>query len=279
MKATRLYSPTAPQSRLASRAGSSRWRPLFLLAGILPALTLFAEDKKSDPPSPPKPELLLALPLGVSAGATSHLVLRGKNLDQCTQVRCAIPDAKIKLLKAGKADVPDKVDGKKVGDQQVEIELALPPETPAGELELTAQTPAGEASLKILVVAHSSLIQEKEPNNGFREPQPLTNGHSVLGSIQSAKDVDVYRLDVAAGSPIECELVADQRGSPLDGLLTLYDGRGTIVAQSDDQSLTADPRIEFTPSTAGPYFIAVMDAHDSGSLLHAYRLTVRSKSK
>lgn len=70
--------------------------------------------KKSD--KKPAPSVTMAVPLGLAAGTTAKIVVRGLLLDQASEVHLQDNPAggkiAIKLLSKGKIGVPDKFDAK-----------------------------------------------------------------------------------------------------------------------------------------------------------------------
>ena len=174
-------------------------------------------------------------------------------------------------------DVPKEIDAKKVGDTQLEVELRLPSETPIGPARFVVVTPEGETreTNSLLVLAAGSLVKEKEPNGGFRQAQEIPIGRPVLGAIQEANDVDVFRFTGQPGQTIVAEILAAQLGSALDGMLTLYDAGGHILATNDDGPSGADPELRVKLPADGVYYLSVIDAQDKGGPTHVYQLTVR----
>ncbi|MGC4053205.1 MAG: hypothetical protein QM757_28205 [Paludibaculum sp.] len=72
-----------------------------------------------------------------------------------------------------------------------------------------------------------------------------------------------WLVDVEPGKTIRFELIAARAGSPLDGVLTLYDQRGkNQLAMSDDQAKTSDGAIEY----AVPKYIRRCHPSRQGSL-------------
>jgi hypothetical protein len=254
--------------------------------GLYPLISLFvagilattgtpsiAQDKKDDKKE--QPTVKVAVPLAAAIGSTTKVTIRGVKLDEASDVRCKNDDAQIKLVNKGKAAVPNMVDAAAIGDTQVEIELTLPNEIDSGELPLIVNTPAGDASFVLPVFAKDTLIDEKEPNNGFAGAQPVAAGKVLLGAVEKPRDVDVFRIELAAGEKLVAEVHAARQGSPLDTILTLYDQRGSIVATRDDHGGARDSRMEFAAPSQGSYFLSLVDAHDLGSTLHVYRLGLR----
>lgn len=243
---------------------------LLACLAIAPPL-LPAEDKKPEPP-----KVALSFPLGVLPGVSTKVVLRGWRLGDAKEVKVVEGDAQVKVLSQGNAAVPNKLDAKRVGDSQVEIEVAIPADAPFGKIRLAvvgAELTSEPFSLEI--GGEYPVLAEKEANDGFSSAQPLALPQTVEGCIHQEQNVDVFAIEGPAGSEIHCELIAAARGSPLDGILTLYDASGNILASCDDVESSADPVIKFKLPRAGKYFLALQDAHDLGSPLHAYRLIVK----
>jgi hypothetical protein len=239
--------------------------------------TLHADDKKPDPKKEP-PRILVALPMGIPAGSSAKMVLRGLKLDTATEVRCSDPKASVKLLGKSKAAAPDKLDPAKLGDTQVEIEATIPGEQAGKTVTLTAVTPAGDTEPReILVDVPGSIVKEKEPNNGFRQAQPVPVPAVVEGAINQSQDVDVFRFEGKAGQTIVLEVLAARHGSALDSILLLHDEDRKLLASNDDHAGSLDSYLEVKLTRDGPCFVTVMDAHDSGGPLHIYRLSLKTK--
>ena len=96
----------------------------------------------------------------------------------------------------------------------------------------------------------------------------------VDGVIGGPQDVDVFRFAGKAGQKVVAEVLADRHGSPLDGLLTLADARGAILASSDDVEGT-DAKLDFILPRDGAYYLSLIDAHDQGGRQFVYHLVVR----
>ncbi len=243
-----------------------------LLLALLP-LPLLAQGKKPAPAAGPK--VVVAIPLGVKPGATTRLTLRGLKLDTATEVRCQEPKASAKLLKKGGARLPDPKEANRVGNSEAEVEVTLPPDCPARTVTVTVLTPAGESPPHALLVDRVPVVVEKEPNNGFRDAQPITPGQQVQGAIGQNQDVDVYRFEGNAGQQVVAEVLAARYGSALDSFLTLHDGNGRVLASNDDSDGSPDSRVELRLPRDGTYFLSVLDANDQGGPAHVYRLELR----
>ena len=212
-------------------------------------------------------------PAALIAGGTGTLKVRGFKLKDATEIR--FPKAagvKAAIKEKKDAAQPAGLENKVVGDSQILAELILPADLSPGPLEYVIATPSGDVSGKIPVVSAANVVEDKEPNNGFRESQKLEHGKSVRGSFQQDKDVDVYEFTGKAGEKLN---VAVTGGSTLlmDASLTCYDSRGQFLAGADDAE-TRNPVLTLSPAGDGVVFICVTDAHDKGGEWHSYILTV-----
>lgn len=259
--------------------------PILLLALVAclastPALGDDAKDtKKKDPP-----KVVSVSPLGVLPGSKVTLRLRGVGIETAKGIRFTDvkegdgekPRAEIKSK--GKGELPKGFEAKTFGDGQVEFELAVPAGAALERISFVVVTGEGETEAKsVRVLDPAKTVAEKEPNGGFREAQPIEpgeGGKTVVGVIGSDGDVDVFAVTGKAGRTLSAEVSAARAGSPLDGLLTLYDAAGRVVARSDDAGDSHDPAFSFKLPADGAYYLALTDANDHGSPSHAYLLNL-----
>jgi hypothetical protein len=242
-----------------------------LLALAVVSPLVWGQDKEK----PPVPQIIVAAPLAIPANTPVKLQLRGLKLDELTEVRIGAGDLKAEITSKGKTPVPQNYEAKRVGDTQAELKVTLPAETPAGKLSLTAVSPAGmSAPYDVLVAPADELIDEKEPNDGFKKGQPIPLGKTVVGTIHEARNVDVFEIRGEAGQQLVATVTAARVGSLLDPVLTLYDARGQVIAGSDDKD-ARDPRLEVTLKASGVYYLSLQDANDSGGPHFAYLLKVQ----
>ncbi len=256
----------------------------FAVVLCLTVTGLAAEKKEEKKPEPPR--VLVALPLAVEAGTNTTIRLRGIGLAEAKGVRIVSTNAaaaavatnaalSVTLKTKGKAEVPKDYDVKRVGDTQLEVELKLPATLAAGPLALVVINPEGEtAPYSLTIVAAGSLVAEKEPNGGFRQAQELSFGKAIRGGIGEPNDVDVFRFTGQKNERIVATVTAARQGASLDGILTLYNSAGQILATSDDSEGVADPLLNARLPADGTYFLSLIDAHDRGSAMHVYLLSL-----
>jgi hypothetical protein len=241
----------------------------------LAALTFVdSASAQKKPSEKDRPQLILADPFTLKPGSSNIVKLHGIKLDSITDVRCHDPKSTAKLRgKPTKSAPPDAKLLPLVGDSNVEIELILPKEVPGNELTLSVTGPDGDSdSIRLLVNDEKRMIEEKEPNNGFRYAQELVADAVIDGKIQSNQDVDVFCFDGQAGRRFRCEVISRRYGSPLDPIITLFDGAGNIVRASDESPRNASTSLSTVLPRDGTYYVVIQDAHDLGSALHRYRL-------
>ena len=246
---------------------------------LLGSFSCFSAEEKKDEKKPPEPpHIAVVIPLGVAPGLTNRIKIRGQHLTNVTELRLTDTNchAEVVFKSKAKAEVPKEMDAMKVGDTQLEVELVLPKGVSLGTTTFTVISPDGESKPHaLLVVAAASLVNEKEPNGGFRDAGKIEFGTRVQGLVQDAKDVDVFTFHGKTKQKIVAEVFAARFGSSLDSLLTLYDHHGHIIQSNDDSDAGADSRLRAELPADGEYFLSLIDAHDRGSPAHVYQLELR----
>jgi len=224
------------------------------------------------------PHVIVAMPLAVEPGKTTKIVLRGLGLDSASGIQMKEPKSTARLIGKGKkVPVPVNAAANQVGDSEIEIEVSPSKETTGSVVPFSIIGPAGESKPHQLIVKDDMpIVVEKEPNDGFKLAQPITLPCIVEGSIRQAQDVDVFRFEGNKGDWLVFEVQANRFGSPLDGILTLYDDAGRVVAGADDSADSLDPILCVTLPRSASYFLSLIDAHDQGGSVFVYRLIARS---
>lgn len=255
------------------------------------ALVLFlisvavAQDKdKKEEKKPEPPRIIMALPLVVSPGEKVSLTLRGIKLDNVTAVRIGEGEKRIEAVvkDKGGAKPPDRYDVKQVGDTKAEIEFALPADAPGvseGKVKIVAVNDGGESNVyELRVMPAASLVEEKEPNDGFAAAQPIAAGQTMVGAMEGNSQVDVFAYTAKKGEKVTIEVLAARLGSAFDAGITLFDPTRNIVAYADDipgPQGSKDLVLTFTAAMDGVYLIDLQDTLDRGDSTHGYLLQVR----
>ena len=92
--------------------------------------------------------------------------------------------------------------------------------------------------------------------------------------VGEPNDVDVFHFTGQKDERIVAAVTAARQGSSLDGILTLYTSAGQILATSDESESGPDPVLNARLPAAGTYFLSLIDAHDHGSAMHVYLLSL-----
>src|SRR5262249_3824723 len=125
--------------------------------------------------------------------------------------------------------------------------------------------------------ALSETVQPDNAGDSLATAVPLSaNAGPIAGAIESAGDVDFFRLDPAAvpgrGAGTMYSVTGVAQG--FQARLSLFDSAGNLIAQSDGQSATdPDPRLDFSASAT--YYLEI-EATDGG--IGAYTLLVNQPS-
>ena len=247
----------------------------FILGSVTPTYFEFgcrtpaqADDKKNE-----AARITATEPAVIVRGAKTTLKVRGFKLKEATELRLPTAmEVKAEIREKKDAVQPKGLENKLVGDTHIFAEITLPTDHPTGILEYVIATPAGDVSGKILVLPSDAVIDESEPNNGFREAQKLQPGQSASARIQTDKDVDVYAYQIIAGQQYKVTVTAG--GSLiLDAELNCFNGRGQLLAAADDAQ-SRDPVLTLKSPIDDVVFLCVSSAHDIGGEWHSYLLTV-----
>lgn len=246
-----------------------------MIAFYLSIALIAAEPEKPKEPVPPK--IVMATPLAIVPGTKARIAFRGAGLEEPKEVRSSAKNLPLKIASKGKIVVPQEFTAERVGDTQVEIDLEIPVDLPPGDVEFEIETAAGVAKRKILVLPLGKAAWDEGSNNGFREAKNFEPGRTLIGVMNEARDVDVFRVELKAGQALIGKVQAARLGSPFDAALALYDADGRLLASYDDLSDESDLEFRRTATAGGPVFVAVYDANDRGGQTHVYLLTLDVK--
>ena len=237
-----------------------------------------AEDKKEESKTPP-PKVTATIPFALSPGITNTFKVRGLTLTNATALRF-LPNTNLSahIKSRGKVKVPEKADAKTVGDTELEVELVLPADFPAGALSFFVATPEGDTPTNALYIGpRDGLFEEKEPNGGFRNANPIQIPQIIRGVIEAAADVDVFRLQARARETLHLETLGGRYGSPIDAIVSVHDATGHTLLTCDDTRGSPDPSFDFSVPADGTYLVSIMDAHDRGGENFNYLLMITRK--
>jgi len=92
----------------------------------------------------------------------------------------------------------------------------------------------------------------------FSSTAILGIGRNATGTIESAYDTDWFGINLNAGQPIVIRMLGSDAGGGtlLDPSMELYDEYGTFLDANDDDGVSVNSAIAFTPQTSGRYFVS-----------------------
>src|SRR5688572_8005065 len=118
-------------------AAAGQIRIAFASIGLV--TVLFAQEKTME-----QPRVTAISPITVSPGTTTNLKIRGVKLNHATRLHFpTAPGVQVTIKEKKAAEVVAGFEAKDVGDTQLEAEIVLPPELPAGSLAFGVITPDG----------------------------------------------------------------------------------------------------------------------------------------
>src|SRR6185436_5726792 len=229
--------------------------------GLIPALALLlafpAFAKES-------PNLGRVLPRGGQRGTEVDLVLSGTQLKDAQQLFLYQPGLEVLKLEA-------------TDDKTVKVRVKIAADASLGEHTMRLRTATGISDLRTFYVGPFPLIEEKEPNTNFKEPQKITMGHTITGVITN-EDVDYFSVDLKKGDRLSVELEGIRLGQSLfDAYVGIFDTKRFEIVSADDTALLMqDPYLTLLAPEDGTYIIQVRETSYGGGDNGAYRLHVGS---
>lgn len=146
----------------------------------------------------------------------------------------------------------------RLSEKRDTVEIDISADTEPGVHLLRLCNDAGASELRPFIVGILPEQQEAEPNGRLSEALSVaTSAATVNGILEKSGDVDSWAVSLEAGQTLVASLTASQiLGSPMDGVLQVVDGRGTVVAQNDDDC-SMDPLVTFAAPVSGVWYVRV----------------------
>ncbi|RPH39990.1 MAG: peptidase, partial [Planctomycetota bacterium] len=201
-------------------------------------------------------------PRGAQRGTEIDLTLTGGQLKDAQQL--LFYKTGLEVLKLETAD-----------DKTVKIRLKVASDAPLGEHTMRLRTATGISDLKTFYVGPFPMVDEKEPNNNFKEPQKIGKNLTVTGVIAN-EDVDYFAVELKKGERLSVELEGIRLGTSLfDAYVAILDTKRFEIASADDTALLLqDPFLGIMAPEDGTYIIQVRETSYGGGDNGAYRLHV-----
>ncbi|HMP18284.1 MAG TPA: PPC domain-containing protein, partial [Gemmatales bacterium] len=228
-----------------------RWFSL-LLTLILPSLSLAAS-----------PFLGVITPRGGQRGTEVEFHFHGARLKDVQEILCYTPGFTV-----GKIDV--------VNDNVIKTKIQIAADARLGQHCFRVRTASGVSDLKTIFVGALPEITEKEPNNDFKAPQPISLNVTVNGTIEN-EDVDYFSVECKKGQRLSVEIegmrLANQ--TVFDPAIAILNSKRFEIATSDDSAFAAqDGVMSVIIPEDGVYTIMVRETSYGGNGECRYRLHV-----
>ncbi|MBX3426085.1 MAG: PPC domain-containing protein [Pirellulales bacterium] len=166
--------------------------------------------------------------------------------------------------------------GDAAGELNAEIEL------PAAETEafpVFAGDDRGTSPTQFqLRVVDLPNVLEVEPNGDREHATEAPPAAALEGAIAAAGDLDWYRVPLQKGRPVDVRMHARRLGSPVDGIVRVFDAAGRQLAANDDDRGEPDSSLRFAPPEDGDYFVRVEDRLNRGGPTFVYRVELSAPS-
>lgn len=167
--------------------------------------------------------------------------------------------------------------------QSIRLKFTVTADAALGVREFRVASSVGLSSLGQLVIVDAPVVTELPGINLPEKAQSVPVPSVVSGRIETAENVDYYKLTAKAGQTLTFEVYCARIEDKIhdlqkhgDPLIAVFDESGKELAAADD-GYFADPVLEFKAPKDGEYRIAVRDAKYDGDPRWVYALSITDK--
>lgn len=208
------------------------------------------------------PALSIIMPRGVQRGADTEVTMSGARLNDAEEIlfyRPGVTATKITPVNAN----------------AIKVNLKVAADCRLGEHIAQVRTKSGISEYRTFWVGPFAGVDEKEPNNEFDAPQPITAGVTVHG-VAANEDVDYYMITAKKGQRISAEVEAMRLGTTMfDPYVAILDAKRFELSAADDMPLLyQDGAASAIAPEDGQYIIEVRESAYAGNNACRYRLHV-----
>jgi hypothetical protein len=227
---------------------------------VLTALTLEAAA----------PRFSEMLPRGVQRGSEVELTLSGSNLEDAEELM--LYDTGLEVVSFTHPE----------GDQrgrQIKVRVKVAEDCPIGTQRMRIRTRTGLSEIRNLYVGALPIVDEKEPNTDFAQPQTVPLNVTVHGRVDR-EDVDYFVVEAKQGERLTAEVFGMRLGHSagnnyFDPYLAILNAERFELAVSDDAPLVwNDAVVSLIVPEDGKYIIQLRDAAYQGDGRAYYLLSI-----
>lgn len=120
-------------------------------------------------------------------------------------------------------------------------------------------------------------VREREPNSNFGGANSFRLAATFFGDLNRAGDVDFFSLLTGKDQMINVKVDARSLRRPSEALIiiTLFDERGHVLAESKGAEDLPDPVLRLSAPTRGGYFFSLRNTMPGNSINARYDVTLR----
>ena len=105
--------------------------------------------------------------------------------------------------------------------------------------------------------------RDDHPNSAATTGVVSVNGQATIGSIETAGDLDVFKVNLVAGGTYQFTLT--RTSGSLDPFLRLYDTNLNLITSNDDDANSLNSLIDYTANAGGVFYLQTSDYDESGT--------------
>jgi WD40 repeat protein len=249
-----------PGSEIPNSVYPSRFAlPYFVAVAAMLGQQSAADDANQPKPNPPMPRLDTVSPRAVVRGNKIKFTFSGQNIHDADRLFVSHGRLAATLL-PGDAKSPN----------QSSCEIEIPADMPTGMVALRLHTPLGSTAARSFYVGPFAEVAEKEDNSKRETATPAGLPATLVGTIASKGDQDLWMCDAQPGQELVFVLVGPGLGSSLAARLTLLDGAGRPLAVATRHSWNSEVVVSHKFDAAQKCFLLVEDRDYTGGGNHYY---------
>ena len=213
------------------------------------------------------PLIDFVLPTGGKPGETRDLTLFGRNLPDGEKTDLQIGGRPLEKITRPFAFPPEAASTLPL----TQMEVVRPYTSCLNGTAVGVANAAGRSNSKLILASSMPEMMEQEPNGSPAEAQRLTAPVAVSGQFSPAKDADYFTFAAKKGEVYSIEVYAQRIGSPADPDMEVFNAKGAVMANPQDDNDNIGQLRFFTRTQDLHYELTVPEDGDySFRLEHLY---------
>ncbi len=227
------------------------------------------------------PMITHTMPVAVQRGKTTEVTVEGKmNLAGVYKVLFEGSGLSAEVVPT---PPPKAKAGAPVVVPSVKLKLTVAADAALGPREFRLASNRGLSSIGQLLIVDDPVVVERGVNNTLPQANPIPVPSVVCGRIETAEDVDTFKLHAEAGQTLTFEVFCARLEDKIhdlqkhaDPLLTLLDAAGRELTANDDFYF-ADPLVSYKIPKTGDYYLQIRDSKYDGDARWVYAILATNR--